>query len=283
MAEKIGGQAVIEGVMMKSDKKYSVATRGKDDKIKIKTEKFRSITEKSKLLKLPFIRGIFILIETLILGLKTLSYSANVVAKEEGEEISKLSLILTMFFAIIIGIALFVALPLFLAKIVSRAEGVVFNIIDGIFRLLIFLIYIGGISLLKDVKRVFQYHGAEHKAVNCYDAKRKLTVQNIKKFSTLHPRCGTAFLIIVLILSIFIFSLIISPNIWVKFISRIILIPVIAGISYELLKLSDKYRKSRFVWLLSLPGLAVQKITTREPDEKQIEVAIEAMKGLFKG
>jgi uncharacterized protein YqhQ len=282
MSGKIGGQAVIEGVMMKSKDRYSVAIRGKDGKINVKSEPFVSFTSKSRILKLPFIRGIIILIETLILGLKVLSYSANQAAKEEDEELSRFSLAITIILSIAIGIALFVALPLFLTKIVSESEGVLFNIIDGIFRLLIFLAYITAISLFKDIRRVFQYHGAEHMAVNCYDAKKKLTIENARKYTTLHPRCGTAFLIIVLIISIFVFSLIVTPSFWIKFASRVILIPVIAGISYELLKLTDKYRKSRLVWLVSSPGLAVQKITTRKPDDSQIEVAIAALNELIK-
>jgi uncharacterized protein YqhQ len=282
MTEKIGGQAVIEGVMMKSKDRYCVAIRKKDGKIKTKTEQFKSITEKSRILKLPFVRGIFILIETLVLGIKTLSWSANQLAEEEGEEISALSLALTIIFSIILGIALFVGLPLLITKIVSRAEGVMFNVIDGVFRLVIFIVYVLIISLMKDVRRIFQYHGAEHKVVNCLDHGKDINLGNVQAYSTLHPRCGTAFIMIVLIISIVVFSFIVTPSLWIKFISRIVLIPAIAGFSYELLKLSDRYKKSRLVWILSLPGLGVQKITTREPDQGQIEVAIEAMNGVLR-
>ncbi|MBW2995060.1 DUF1385 domain-containing protein [Candidatus Woesearchaeota archaeon] len=282
MSHKIGGQAVIEGVMMKSDNRYSVAVRSKTNKITLKKEKFVSVTEKSKILKLPLIRGLFILIETLILGLKVLSYSVDMSAKDEGEELSRLSLILTIGFSVLMAIGLFIALPLFLTKIITRAEGFLFNLIDGIFRLVIFLVYVVSISLLKDVRRIFEYHGAEHMAVNCYDAKKKLTLENVNKYSTLHPRCGTAFLMIVLIISILVFSLIPTSSFLMRLLTRILLFPVIAGISYEVLKLSDTYRKSRFIWLVSLPGLAMQKITTRKPDNNQIEVAVTALKALIK-
>jgi uncharacterized protein YqhQ len=282
MAEKIGGQAVIEGVMMKSDSKYSVAVRRKNNRIISKSGQFQSITKKSKFLALPFVRGVFILFEILVLGMKVLSWSANQAAKEEGEELTLFSLILTVLFAVILGIGLFVALPLLLTQIISKSEGIVFNIVDGGFRIVIFVVYIFAISMLRDIRRVFQYHGAEHKAVHCYEQKQKLTVENVRKFSTLHARCGTAFIVIVLIISIVVFTFVSSQNIWAKLLVRIALLPVIAGASYEFLKLSDKYQANWFVKLLALPGLAVQKITTREPDEKQIEVAIHALKDVLR-
>jgi uncharacterized protein YqhQ len=282
MSETIGGQAVIEGVMMKSNKKYCVAVRCNDGKIKLKTQSFKSITAKHKFLGLPFIRGIFVLIETLVLGIKTLTYSANVVAQEDGEEISMLSLFFTILFSIFFGVALFVLLPLFLANFIAKG-GILFNVADGVLRLIVFFIYVIGISFFKDVRRVFQYHGAEHKAVNCYDAKLKLTLENVKKKSTIHPRCGTSFLMIVLLISIAVFSFIPAETLVAKFLVRIVFLPIIAGCSYEFLKLSDRFRKSKIIWLISLPGLVVQRITTKEPDEEQIEVAIEALKEVTRG
>lgn len=276
MKRAIGGQAVIEGVMMRSDNAYSIAVRRKDKKIHLKKENNVPINKRNKFLNIPFLRGTPVLFETLILGMKALSYSANIAVGDEGEEISKWEITITILLALVLGIGLFVALPLFLTKLLIQ-EGIIFNLIDGVLRLSIFVIYISAISLMKDIRILYQYHGAEHMAVNCYDANKKLTVENVKKYSTAHARCGTLFILIVLIISIVIFSLIATPNIWIKLAGRIILIPIIAGIAYELLKLGDKFHHNKIVRLFTLPGMLIQKLTTRQPDDKQIEVAIKAL------
>src|SRR3989338_3097344 len=265
--EAIGGQALIEGVLM----------RKKNQKIKTEKQVFNFF---NKFRKIPFLRGIFVLIETLYIGTKALIYSANEAA-DEGEEVSKKEIFFSILFSFIFEIAFFVLLPLYLTKIFVSG-GILFNIIDGLLRVLVFVLYVIGISFMKDIKRVFQYHGAEHMAVHCYEHKKKLTVKNCKEYSTAHVRCGTNFLFIVLILSIIVFSFIISENFINKILSRILLIPVIASLSYEFLKLSAKFGDFFLIRLLTKPGLWLQKITTREPDNKQIEVAISALKLVLK-
>lgn len=267
---EIGGQALIEGVLMISPEKIAIALR-KDSKIITKVEK-RS--KKLKILKkIPFIRGIIALIEMLYIGTKALLYSTEV-AIGEDEKITKTELSLTLLLSIGLGIALFIALPLFLTKLITT-DRLAFNLIDGVFRILVFMIYLVIIGFSKDIKRVYQYHGAEHMSVHCYEANKELIVNNVKKFPPEHPRCGTSFILIVLITSILLFSLIWNPLWMIKFVQRILLIPVIAGISYEILKLSAKIKILNF---LTLPGLWLQKLTTKQPDKKQIEVAIAAIK-----
>jgi uncharacterized protein YqhQ len=272
--EAIGGQAVIEGVMMKSQQKLAVAVRLPNKKIKTKVEKLRKLR---KFWRIPFIRGFVQLIFILIIGLKALSWSADQQLGKD-EKIGALAMALTLLFSIGMAIAFFIIAPFFLTRLVIE-KGFLFNLIDGIIRIAIFIIYILIIARMKDVKNLFKYHGAEHKTVNCYEAKKPLTIKNIKKFSTLHPRCGTAFILIVLIISILIFSLV--KGSWqIHLISRIILIPVIAGISYEILKLSDKFKNSKIMKIITSPGLALQKLTTAEPTGRQIEVALAAFKAL---
>lgn len=268
----IGGQAVIEGVMMKTSNKIAIAVRLPNKKIKIKVEKLRTLR---RFWRLPIIRGFVQIILMLVIGIKALAWSADQQLGKD-EKLSTTAMALTILFSIGMAIALFVVAPFFLAKLIIE-KGFLFNLIDGIIRIATFIIYIALISQIKDVKALFKYHGAEHKAVNCYEAKKPLAVKNIKKFSTLHPRCGTAFLLIVLIISILIFSLIRGQ--WqIRLISRIILIPLIAGIGYEILKLSDKFRHSIITKIISAPGLALQKLTTAEPTKSQIEVALAALK-----
>ncbi|MCK4428924.1 MAG: DUF1385 domain-containing protein, partial [Candidatus Aenigmarchaeota archaeon] len=217
------------------------------------------------------------LILMLIYGIKALNWSANQ-QMEKHEKIGLLGIILTLAFSFGFVILFFIIAPFFLAKLII-AKGVLFNITDGILRIAIFILYLVIISRISDVKTLYKYHGAEHKTIHCYEAKKAVTVKNIKKFSTLHPRCGTAFILIVLIISILIFSLIRGS--WqIRLVSRIILIPVITGISYEILKFSNKFRKSMFSKIITAPGLALQKLTTKEPTKKQIEVAIRALKAL---
>jgi len=281
MKKLVGGQAVIEGVMMKSDDFYAVSVRKPNGKIKTLRKKLNPITKRIKILGWPFIRGTVVLVETLVLGLETLSYSAKE-ADDEEKPLSKFALTATLLISFLIAIALFVLVPLYLTGLVVSDRGILFNIIDGIFRLAIFFAYILAISAMKDVRRVFQYHGAEHMAVNCYEDDKELSVQNAMKYSPLHPRCGTAFLIIVLLISIFVFTLITSPSMLVKFGGRIVLLPVIAGISYEILRFTSKFRKNGFIKIVMQPGLWIQKLTTRKPDEKQVEVAVAALKAVLK-
>lgn len=275
--EAIGGQALIEGVLMRNKDQIGIAVRKSNGKIKTDKQTFDLF---NKCRKIPFLRGIFVLIETLYVGTKALIYSANE-ASDEGEEVSKKEIFFSIFFSFIFAIGFFVLLPLYLTKIFV-SEGILFNVVDGLLRVFVFVLYVIGISFMKDIKRVFQYHGAEHMAVHCYEHKKKLTVKNCRDYSTIHVRCGTNFLFIVLILSIIVFSFITSENFLVKILSRIILIPVIASLSYEFLKLSAKFENFFLIRILTKPGLLLQKITTRKPDDKQIEVAISALKLVIK-
>jgi uncharacterized protein YqhQ len=274
MSEKIGGQAVIEGVMMKTPKRMAVAVRSKG---KIKKKRFR-LRKRGVLAKVPFVRGVAELYDILVLGIKALLWSADVAAGDEGEKLSAWEIALTFIFAFSAVIVIFIAIPLFLTKLLVRDSSFAFALIDGVFRLAVFLVYLWAIGLMKDIRRLFQYHGAEHKAVYCIEHGASLTPKNAKKFSPLHPRCGTSFLMIVIAISIIIFAFIADTRWWVKLLWRIALIPVVAGFSYEILKISAKYRNNIIMKAIVNPGLWVQRLTTREPTEKQIEVAIAALK-----
>lgn len=291
----IGGQAVIEGVMIRGLNNYVVAVRKKD---KIITKKYAIRRKKYQFLNWYFLRGFFNLVEMLVIGIKSLMWSAEQSAGKE-EKISKNELAFTILISIGFVILFFIALPYFLTNLIGFTEEkkpILFNIIDGIIRILIFLIYVALISFIKDVRILFQYHGAEHKAIHCYEKGKELKIPNVKKFTTLHPRCGTSFLLIVFIVSILIFSLLPSiivlynPNFmelnsWLRksilFPVRILLLPLIAGISYEILKISDKRQNNMLFKLISMPGLWLQRITTKEPNNKQIEVAIYSLKKLL--
>ncbi len=264
----------MEGVMIKSPNYVVVSVRKKDDKIVTKIDELK---EKSKFFKLPFIRGVVNLVEMLIVGIKALTWSANQV-EETDEQLSSKEIFWTIFVSFFFAILLFVALPFYLTKIVIPDTGFLFNFIDGIVRIVIFILYIYIISFMDDVKLLFQYHGAEHKAIHCYENKKELNVENIKPFNPVHPRCGTAFIAIVLVISIFVFSLLKGVVWYFNVAARILLMPVIAAISYELLKMGDKRRNNWFFKTLVWPGLALQKITTSEPTDKQIHVAIDALK-----
>ncbi len=282
----VGGQAVIEGVMMKSQDRMAIAVRKPNKKIIVKKERLKSIVYKHKFFNLPMVRGIVVLFETLIIGIKALTFSANVAVEEETskkgkkEKISNWSIALTIAISIGLAVGLFILLPIFLTRLVTTSDGFVFNVIDGVIRIAIFLAYIGGISFMSDVKRLFQYHGAEHKSVFCFEAGKKLTVKNAKGFSALHPRCGTTLIVLVLVISILLFSVVTSPLWVVKFIVRLAFIPLIAAFSYEFLKFGACHYNNWFVRILIAPGLLIQMITTREPDNSQIEVAIKALKAV---
>ncbi|MBW2965617.1 DUF1385 domain-containing protein, partial [Candidatus Woesearchaeota archaeon] len=238
------------------------------------------LKRKSKIFKTPFIRGFFVLVDTLVLGIKALSWSANQ-QLEKKEKITMKEMILTIAASFIFAVLFFIVIPFYLTGLIVN-KGILFNLIDGILRIGIFFIYLLAISLMKDVKLLFKYHGAEHKAVNCFEAKKALTIKNAKKFTTVNPRCGTSFLVIVLAISILIFSLIISDYWYIRLGARIILIPVIAAVYYEILKLSSKFKNNLIFKILNTPGLWIQKITTKEPTNKQIEVAIASLKAVLK-
>lgn len=278
----VGGQAVIEGVMMRAKDKVCMAVKSSTGEIIKEKHKVNSLTEKYKILKLPFLRGIIILFETLYLGVKLLYHSANYSAKTEKEKISKNELVWSFLLSLIIVIGLFILVPYYATKYFNFENYIVFNLVDGIIKIIFFLLYVVAISFFKDVRRVFEFHGAEHKTVNAFEHKEELVLENVKKYKTYHIRCGTSFIIFVLIISIFIFSLIKpeSSN-FTKVIARIILIPVIAGISYELLKLNARIKNKFLSSIIGLPGYLIQKITTKEPDDEQINIAIAALKGCF--
>lgn len=275
----LGGQAVIEGVLMRTRTHYAVAVRNHKKRIVVRKERV-STASGSKLLKLPFIRGVIALYETLVLGFKALLYSASVSAGKD-ERLSKKEIAVAMTVAVFFAIGVFIALPFFLASLVTR-DNLAFNLIDGLLRLAALLGYLAFISLFNDVRRIFQYHGAEHMTIHAYEKKKKLTYRNVVRYRTMHPRCGTSFLLIVVILSILVFSAITSDNFAVKFLSRILLIPVIAGSSYEILKFTAKHQNNPLVRPFILPGIWLQYLTTRRPDKSQIEVAVASLNALVR-
>ncbi|MBI4140942.1 DUF1385 domain-containing protein, partial [Candidatus Woesearchaeota archaeon] len=262
-------------VMMRSKEKVATAVR-KKGKIVIKEQEFHSFTEKSRILRLPILRGMIFLIEMMILGMKTLTWSADQQTNNK-EQLSKLELIGSLAFAITMTLLMFVIGPYYLTKLLTNSQGMAFNIVDGGLRLGAFLSYLGIIGLMKDIKRVFQYHGAEHKTVNCYEQKMQLTVSNVKQCSVQHPRCGTSLIVFVIAVSILLFSLIKDPRWYVNIGMRILFIPLIAGLSYETLKFSANHKDNKLLKIVITPGLWVQRLTTREPNNKQIEVAIAAL------
>ncbi len=291
----IGGQAVLEGVMMKNKEKYAVAVRRPNGEIEVEIENFQGVLHESKLKKLPFIRGIFNFADSLILGNKVLNYSASFY-EEEGEEtkfdktIDKISggngekilTTLVTIVSVIFAVGIFIVLPYFIS---AQFEGFVRNrsllmIIEGALRILIFLLYVWGISAMKDIRRLYQYHGAEHKCINCIEKGRPLTVQNVMRSSRLHRRCGTSFIFFVLFVSIILFFFIRVDNMVQRVVLRILLMPVVAGISYEIIRLAGR-SDNIFVRLLSAPGMMIQKLTTREPDRNMVEVAITSVEAIF--
>jgi len=272
---EVGGQAVIEGVMMRNKEKYAVAVRLPNGEINIKKEKSSNFP---KYFRFPFMRGVVGLGYTLYDGVRALIWSGNQNLGVE-EKLTKKEVILTIGGSFLFAILFFVALPFFSARWI-QADGLGFDILDGVFRITIFLGYLGIISRMNDVKTLFQYHGAEHKTIYCHENGEELTVSNVKKFSRFHPRCGTSFLFVVLLLSIVIFSFLQGPLI-IKLVGRILLLPVIAGIGYELIKLSGKFQTNPVVKVLIAPGLWLQRITTKEPSDKQLEVGIASLKAVM--
>jgi uncharacterized protein YqhQ len=276
----VGGQAVIEGVMMRGPKLVATAVREPSGEIKVKVDPVSSINDKYPILKKPMLRGVVALGESLVLGLKSLSYSAQM-AGEEDEQLSDKELAMTILFSLGLAVLLFVIIPTAAAKYLHSAtsDPMVLNLLEGVLRLAIFMVYIYGISRLKDIKRVFQYHGAEHKTIHAYEAGVELTVENVQKFSTLHPRCGTAFLLIVMVVSIIMFAFLGWPDLWVRILSRVILLPVVAGISYEIIRYAGK-TTNPIMHLAILPGLWLQKITTNQPEDDMVEVAIKSLEAV---
>lgn len=292
----IGGQAVLEGVMMKNKEKYAVAVRKPDGEIDVEVETYQGLAHGSRIKELPFIRGIFNFLDSLILGTRALNYSASFYEEEEGKETKfdkamdkmsggngekLLSGIVTVI-SIVLAVGIFIVLPYFIS---SLFESFIRNrslmaIIEGVIRIALFLLYVWGISAMKDIRRLYQYHGAEHKCINCIEKGRPLTVHNVMRSSRLHKRCGTSFIFFVMLVSIVLFFFIQVDNVAEKVILRILLMPVVAGISYEIIRLAGR-TDNVFIKILSAPGMWIQRMTTREPDESMAEVAIASVEAVF--
>ena len=295
-ASGIGGQAVLEGIMMKNQDLYAVAVRKPDGKIEIDTEEYHGVLHGSKIKKIPFIRGVFNFVDSLILGMRTLTYSASFYEDEEaketltdkamnkvfGDKAEKLLMGFTVALSIVLAVAIFMVLPFYLSGLFESyvRNASLLALIEGVIRIAIFLIYVVAISLMKDIRRVYMYHGAEHKCINCIEHGHVLNVHNVKKSSRLHRRCGTSFLLIVMIVSVVLFIFIRVDNPLLRLGLRLLLIPVIAGISYEFIRLAGR-SENPLVKMLSAPGLLLQKLTTKEPTEDMIEVAIKSVEAVF--
>jgi uncharacterized protein YqhQ len=295
----VGGQAVIEGVMIRSPHKVSTAVRKSDGQIVVKNEKFVSLTQRYKRLGLPLIRGLISFVEMLIISIKTLNYSAEIAMSEEEESKSEkkkarsdffrgIYLAFTVIFALALGFGIFFFLPLWFSHVLGvRKEALAFNLIAGLVRVTLFIAYVWIISRIGEFKKIFQYHGAEHKSIYTYEAGKELTIENVKSFSTRHPRCGTSFILIVVVFAIIVYSISdtiyylvagVPPTLPQRMLVHFILLPLVAGSGFELLKLSGKTRDRKITKVLSAPGLWIQSITTREPNEAQLEVALVALR-----
>lgn len=295
----IGGQAVMEGIMMRNGSEYSVAVRKENGEIEVKKETYKGVGSKCRLFRLPFIRGIFSFVDSLVLGMKSLNYSASLFM-EDGEEeeepgrfekwlqekfgdkAEKVIMDLTMVISIILAMGIFMVFPTWVSTLMKPllGNGIWMALFEGVLRIIIFIAYVGLISLMPDIKRTYMYHGAEHKCINCIEHGLPLTVENVMKSSKEHKRCGTSFLLIVMVISILFFLVIRPETLWLRLVSRILLIPVIAGVSFEFLRLAGN-SDNPVVNLLSKPGLMLQGLTTKEPDEKMAEVAICAVEAVF--
>jgi uncharacterized protein YqhQ len=291
----IGGQALIEGIMMRGPKDVAIAVRKQDKEIELKKEKLNTLGMKYKFFALPFIRGVVGLIESMVMGIESLMYSAEFFEEEEEEKeenfLNKVfkdsaetaEIVITLIVSLLLTIGLFILLPSFFTNLFKNKieSPFVFNIVEGLIRIFIFLLYVVLISKMEDVDRIFEYHGAEHKTIHCYENGDELTVENVKKYPILHPRCGTSFLFMVMIVSIFVLSFFGWPDPLQRFLIRLLMLPVIAGISYEINRLIGK-SNSAIAYYLSYPGLFLQKIATvKEPDGEQIEVAIAALEAVL--
>lgn len=295
----IGGEAVIEGVMMRGPRAIAIAIRKQDGSIAVEKKDYKPVSSRHRLLGLPVIRGMVGFFESLVIGMKSLMRSAEYVEIEEedekpskidnflervlGDKLQDALIYFSVLVAVVLGVGLFILLPHFIAglSVFGGWNPTILNLFEGLIRIIIFLVYISLVSKLKDIQRVFQYHGAEHKTIHCYENEEELTVENVKKYSTMHPRCGTSFLLVVMIVSILVFSFLgWKSSIIMRVVPRLLLLPVVAGLSYEVIKFAGR-SKSRLVRIMNIPGLALQKFTTREPDDSQIEVAINALKNVM--
>ena len=295
----IGGQAVMEGIMMRNGSEYSVAVRKENGEIEVKKETYKGVGSKCKLFRLPFIRGIFSFVDSLVLGMKSLNYSASLfmedgeeeeepgrfekwLQKKFGDKAEKVIMDLTMVISIILAMGIFMVFPTWVSTLMKPllGNGIWMALFEGVLRIAIFIAYVGLISLMPDIKRTYMYHGAEHKCINCIEHGLPLTVENVMKSSKEHKRCGTSFLLIVMVISILFFLVIRPETLWLRLVSRILLITVIAGVSFEFLRLAGN-SDNPVVNLLSKPGLMLQGLTTKEPDEKMAEVAICAVEAVF--
>jgi len=277
----VGGQAVIEGVMMRDAAKTATAVRLPNGTIEVETHPVTSIRDRYPVLNLPLIRGSVIMVESLVIGMRALSFSAQA-AGEEEEQMTKKEVAMTILFALILASVLFIVIPTGAAHLAAAYtdDPVVFNLIEGGIRLAVFLFYIWGISFMGGIRRVFQYHGAEHKTIHCYEAGEALTVENVQKFPRLHPRCGTNFLLIVMVVAIVFHVFFGWPDLWLRILSRLAVLPVVAGVSYEIIRFAGR-SENRIVRILITPGLWLQYLTTRPPDDEMVEVAIESLKAVL--
>ncbi len=309
----IGGEALIEGVMMRGPSNIAIAVRKSDGSITVDKKPLNTLSSKYKILKIPFIRGAVTMVESLILGMRALMYSAEFaeMGEEEGSgaegavraevkpskteaflekitggKLKEAAIYMSVAIALVLGVGIFFLLPNLIAGFAGfnkeTSGGILmYNVFEGALRILIFVGYIALVSRMKDIRRVFEYHGAEHKTIHCFEHNEELTVDNVRKYTTRHPRCGTAFLFIVIIISMIVFSFIGVHNLLINIAARLVLIPLVMGISYEIIKLAGRSRNP-VMRAVSLPGIALQKFTTREPDDSQIEVAIAALQGVVK-
>ncbi len=286
----IGGQAVLEGIMMKNKEKYAVAVRRPDGGISVEVDNYEGILHGSKVKEIPFVRGVFNFIESLILGTKCLNYSASFYEEEESDgkqkkgsgNGEKMMSVLVTCFAVVLALGIFVVLPYYLSSLLNgflRNQSLL-AIMEGVMRIVIFILYILAISIMKDIRRLYRYHGAEHKCINCIERGRPLTVSNVMRSSRLHRRCGTSFIFFVFFVSIVLFFFIRVENPAMRVLIRILLMPVVAGISYEIIRLAGR-SDNILVRIISAPGMAIQRMTTKEPDESMVEVAIAAVESVF--
>ena len=292
----IGGQAVLEGVMMKNNDSYAVAVRKPDGEIEIETQEYLGILHGSKIKKLPFLRGMFNLVDSMRLGMRTLNYSASFYEDEDARETltdkavkkvfrdkaEKVFMFFTAILSVIIAVGIFVVLPYYLTSLLERytLDRTLLSILEGVIRITIFVLYVVLISIMKDIRRLYRYHGAEHKCINCIERGRALTVKNVRKSSRQHKRCGTSFMLFVLLISCVVFFFITVTNPVYRILLRIALIPVIAGVAYEVIRLAGR-SNNMIILLLSMPGLMLQRLTTKEPDDDMILVAIASVEAVF--
>ncbi len=292
----IGGQAVIEGVMMKASDQYAVSVRKPDGKIEVKVEKYKSLKDRYAIAGIPVVRGIVAFVESLVMGMKTLNYSASFWEEEEqkagtqkksdkNKEQGKgndLVMGLVVMLAVVLAVGLFVLLPFFVSELLSKAVPSVQlrGLIEGVIRVALFVIYVKTISCMEDIHRVFMYHGAEHKCINCLENGLELTVENARKQTTVHKRCGTSFMLVVMFVSILFFMFISVSTLWLRMLLRVLLIPVIAGLSYEFIIFAGK-TENPVMTILSKPGLWLQSLTTKEPEDEMLEVAISSVEAVF--